>query len=98
MKMSSDQKFRLRKFDARNERVEAGAVLTSRRGLSGVERRTRRLLSVESKRPMFEEETSAVSGMRVHDPAQGPTPKNAPSFEPPTPRGRSASRKRSLTG
>ena len=38
VKRSIDQKFRLRTFDARNERVESGAVVTSRRGLSGVER------------------------------------------------------------
>ena len=33
-----DQKLRLRNFDARNERIETGAVVTSRRGLSGIER------------------------------------------------------------
>ena len=35
---SIDHKFRLRDFDARNERTETGAVVTSRRGLSGIER------------------------------------------------------------
>ena len=33
-----DQKLRLRTFDAGNERIETGAVVTSRRGLSGIER------------------------------------------------------------
>ena len=38
VKMSTDQKLRLRNFDARNEKIETGTVVTSRRGLSGVER------------------------------------------------------------
>ena len=36
---SIDQKLRSRKFDARNERIETGAVVTGCRGLSGIERR-----------------------------------------------------------
>ena len=38
VKRSTDQKLRLRIFDARNESLETGAVVTSRRGLSGIER------------------------------------------------------------
>ena len=38
VKRSIDQKLRLRNFDARNERIQTGAVVTSRRGLSGKER------------------------------------------------------------
>ena len=38
VKRSIDQKLRLRNFDARNERIETGAVVTSRRVLSGIER------------------------------------------------------------
>ena len=38
VKRSIHQKLRLRDFDARNERIETGAVVTSRRGSSGVER------------------------------------------------------------
>ena len=38
VKRSVDQKLRLRNFDARNERIDIGAVVTSRRGLSGVDR------------------------------------------------------------
>ena len=33
-----DQKLRLRHFDARNERIESGAVVKNRKGLSGVEK------------------------------------------------------------
>ena len=38
VKRSIDQKLQLGKFDASNERIETGAVVTSRRGLSGIER------------------------------------------------------------
>ena len=38
VKRSTDQKLRLRNFDARNERIETGAVVTSRRRFSGLER------------------------------------------------------------
>ena len=55
VKRSTDQKLRLRNFDARNERlVVVGAVVTSLRELSGVERGKRYLLPVERKRPVFE--------------------------------------------
>ena len=37
VKRSTDQKLRLRNFDAQKERIETGAVVTSRRGLSGIE-------------------------------------------------------------
>ena len=53
VKRSTDQKLRLRNFDARNEKIDTGAVVTSRRGLSGIERK-RNVLSVESKRSVFE--------------------------------------------
>ena len=38
VKRSIDQKLRFRNFDARNERIETGAVVTSRRGLSDIGR------------------------------------------------------------
>ena len=37
VKRSTDQKLRLRNFDARHGRIESGAVIKSRKGLSGVE-------------------------------------------------------------
>ena len=37
VKRSIDQKLRLRNFDARHGRIESGAVIKSRKGLSGVE-------------------------------------------------------------
>ena len=38
VKRNIDQKLRLRNFDVRNEEIETGAVVTSRRGSSGIER------------------------------------------------------------
>ena len=38
MKRRIDQKLRLRKFDARHEKIETGAAVKSRRGQRGVER------------------------------------------------------------
>ena len=37
VKSRKDQKLRLRNFDARHERIEAGAVIKNQMGLSGVE-------------------------------------------------------------
>ena len=53
VKRNIDQKLRLRNSDARNDKIETGAVVTSRRGQSGVWKRTS-LLSMESKRAVFE--------------------------------------------
>ena len=48
-----DQKLRLRNFDARNERIETGAVVANRKGMK-CSKRTRRMLSMDSKRAVFE--------------------------------------------
>ena len=37
VKRSIDQKLRLRNFDARHEKIETGAVVKDRKGMSGVE-------------------------------------------------------------
>ena len=37
VKKSVDQKLRLRNFDARHGRLETGAVINNRKGMSGVE-------------------------------------------------------------
>ena len=37
VKRSIDQKHRLRNFDARHGRIETGAVIKNRKGMSGVE-------------------------------------------------------------
>ena len=60
---SIDQKLRSRIFDTRNEKIEEGAVVTSRRGLSGTGKRN--LLSVESKRSVIEKRPMQFFGTGV---------------------------------
>ena len=67
VKRSIHQKLRLRKFDARNEMVETGAVVTSSRGFSGIERKKRGLLSVESERAVFERRPLRITVVRNRD-------------------------------
>ena len=62
VKRSTDQKLRLRSFDARHGRIETGAVIKNRKGLSGVEGGKG---TSGKKNSNFRRETSAVSGMRV---------------------------------
>ena len=54
VKRSIDQKLRLGNFDARNERIESGAVVTSRRALSGFERRQGECYQWKAKEPCSE--------------------------------------------
>ena len=53
LKRCIHQKLRSRNFDARHGRIESGAVVKSRKGVVGVERRKRYLLPVKRKRPVF---------------------------------------------
>ena len=89
---SIDQKLRLRNFDARNENVETGAVVTSRRRLSGIQRGKGICYQWKAKGQCSRGDQGSFRH-ESHDRAK-PTSKAAPSSEPPTPRGRSASRKR----
>ena len=61
---SIEQKLRLRKFDARNERIETGAAVASRRGLSGIERGKGFAISGKGK-VSVREETNIVSSTTV---------------------------------
>ena len=54
VKRSKNQKLSVRNFDAGNNKIVTGAVVKSRRGLSGIERGKGNLLSVESNRSVFE--------------------------------------------
>ena len=94
VKRSIDLKLRLRNFDARNEKIEIGAVVTSRRGSSGIERG---ICHQWKAKGQCSREDQCSFRHESHDRAK-PTPKAAPSSEPPTPRSRSASRRRSLRG
>ena len=94
VKRSTDQKFRLRNFNARNERIETGAVVSSRRGPSGIERRKGVCCQWKEKGQCSRGDQCSFRH-DGHERAK-PTPKTAPPSEPPTPGGRSASRKKEL--
>ena len=61
VKMSIDQKLRLRNFDARNETIETGAVVTNRRGQRVLKEDKENAIS-EKQKDSVREETSVVSG------------------------------------
>ena len=97
VKRSIDQKLRLRNFDARNERIETCAVVTSRKGL----------ISVEGGRGIcyqWKEKEQCSQGDRcgfrheTQDRAQKPEHTAATLSEPIVSRGRRVSRKRSNWG
>ena len=90
------QKLWLRNFDAKNERIETGAVVTSRRGLGGVER----WQGVSYQRNAKGQCSRGYKWSFRHDGDERakPTPKTAPPSEPPTKRGRSAPKKKNLRG
>ena len=90
VKRNIDRKLRLRNFDGRNEKIETGAVVTSRRGLSGIERGKG---FSKAKMSVFERRPNAVSDTRVMDRANRHQ-KPLPSSEPPTPRSRSGVEKK----
>ena len=64
VKRSIDHKLRLRNFDARHGRIETGAVVKNRPGLSGVER-GRGVCYQWKEEANVQGETNAVAGMRV---------------------------------
>ena len=63
VKRSTNQKLRLRNYDARHGRIESGAVVKSRKGLIGVEGEV--LVTSGEKKASVRQETNAVSGMIV---------------------------------
>ena len=64
VKRRKDQKLRLRNFDARNERLETGAVVTSRRDQVGLKEEKEFAISGKQEGSV-REETNAVSGTTV---------------------------------
>ena len=98
VKRSIDQKLRLRKFDARNERIETGAVVTSRRGLSGVERGKGICCQWKAKRQCSRGDPGSFR--HESDGRAKPTPKAAPLSEPQSSetRGRNVSRQINARG
>ena len=96
VKRSVNQKVRLRNFDARHGKIETRAVVKNRKGLSGVEAGKDIRYQWKEKSPCSEGDQCSFG--HDGDKRATPTPKTFPSSEPPTQKGRSASRKRSLRG
>ena len=84
VKRSTDQKLRLQNFDTRNDRIETGAVVTSRRGSSGIKRRQRVCYQWKAKGQCSKGDQCSFR----HDGRERakPTPKTVPPTEPPTPK------------
>ena len=82
VKRGTDQKLRLRNFDARNERIGTGAVVTSRRGQKKVLKEDKENAINGKQKDSAREETSVVSGTMKNKRAK-PTPKTAPPSESP---------------
>ena len=96
VKRSINQKLGLRNFDARNEKIETGAVVTSRRGQKGVERGQGECYHWKAKKTVSRGDT--CSFWHDEDKRAKPTPKTAPSSELPTQSCRNASRRKHLRG
>ena len=89
VKRSTDQKLRLRNFDARHERIETEAAIKNRKGIKWYLKRKEKEFAISGKQEgSAREETNAVSGTTVM------TPKTVPLSDPPTARGTSASKKK----
>ena len=97
VKRSTDQKLRLRNFDARHRRIESGAVVKSRKGRIGVE-------GGKGTCYQWREKVQCSTGDQCSfrhdssDRAQTPEHTAATPSEPTVSRGRSVSRKRSIRG
>ena len=63
MKRRKDQKLRLRNFEARHGRIETGAVIKNRKGMSGVDEK--KVPVISGKKNSVCKETDVVSGKRV---------------------------------
>ena len=96
VKSSIDQKLRFPNSDARNERIETGAVVTNRRGQRGVDRGQEECFQWKAKGQCSRGDK--CSFWNDGNERAKPTVKTAPSSETPTPRAKSASRKRNLRG
>ena len=96
VKRSIDQKLRLREFQARHERIETGAVVKNRKGMSGHEGGKRVCCQWKAKGQCSKRDQCSF-WHESNDRAKS-TPKAAPPSEPIASRGRSVSRKKSLRG
>ena len=92
VKRRIDEKLRLRYFDARHGKIETGAVVKSRKGLSGVEGGKGICYQWKEKGQCSQGDQCSFRH-ESDDRAPKPTPKAAPHSEPSMTRGGSASRK-----
>ena len=97
VKRSTDQKLRLRNFDARHRKIESGAVMKSRKGLSGVEGGKGICYQWKEKRQCSKGDRCS-SRNETQDRAQKPEHTATTPSEPTVSRGRCVSRKRSIQG
>ena len=97
VKRSIAQKLRLRNFDARHGRIESGAVIKNRKGLSGVEGGKDICYQWKEKRSVFARRPMQFP---TRDPRSCAKPEHtaATPSGPTISRGRSVSRKRSIRG
>ena len=97
VKRSIDQKLRLRNFDARHGRIEPGAVIKSRKGLSGVQGGKGTCHQWKEKGQCSKGDQCSFRN-ESNDRAQKPDHNAATPSEPSLSRGRSVSMKRSIRG
>ena len=97
VKRSTDQKHRLRNFDARHWRIESGAVIKSRKGLSDVEGGKSICYRWKEKGQCSKGDQCSVR-YESNDRAQKPEHNAATPSEPSLSRDRSVSKKRSIQG
>ena len=97
VKRSIDQKLRLQNFDARQGKIETGAVVNNRKGLSGVEGGRGTCCRWKEKGQCSKGDQRTFRH-ESDDRAPKPTPKATPLSEPSMTQGRSESRKRSVRG
>ena len=97
VKRRKDQKLRLRNFDARHGRIDTGAEVKNRKGLSGVEGGKGFCYQWKENGQCSKGDQCSFRHER-NDRAQTPTPKAATLSETSMTRGGSMSRKRSFSG
>ena len=97
VKRSLDQKLRLRNFDVRQGKIETGAVVKNRKGMSGVEGGKGTCYQWKEKGQCSKGDQCSFLD-ESNDRAPKPTPKAAPPSEPSMTRDRSESKKRSVGG
>ena len=98
VKRRKDQKLRLRNFDSRHGKIETGAVVRNRKGLSGVEGEKGTCCQWKEKSQCLRGNQCSFRHESNDCAQQKSNPNAATPSEPSMTRGRSVSRKRSIQG